>query len=336
MIDIRQPITVGKTAAFDDPRSLIDILHEATFTSPVGMQWVQDKYALRMALRKAHCFTVDAETSAMVADFSIAVAKDLDSARQLAVPPFPITWFEIDNIARLRAIKKHGVRLTLQAASEDVCKRVGWMITTHGNDYVASYMVVTGQGPVFAPLSYRWTAERPCFDQVHTKSEIEISDKLVFGCKDSGVNPMDASLCGMWPQRYVKKISGQEYELMNELSGELRHIFGLLIALGASHGTKSATGPGVTFQGEPVVAKGKTLLPLEHKVLTIKLGRKATADTVVARAVTGIKHRWHEVRGHIRTLRNSDGTVRKLVKVKDHHRGDERLGKITKTYHIEK
>lgn len=61
-----------ETVALDETRPLIDLLQEATFGDSVPMQWVADKYALRGLLRKAHCFRLDSETSAMVADFSIA------------------------------------------------------------------------------------------------------------------------------------------------------------------------------------------------------------------------------------------------------------------------
>jgi len=101
-----------------DTRPLIDQLHEATFTNPVGLQWIKDKYGLRTLLRKAHCFTLDAETSALVADFSIAIGSDLESARRMAIPPFPVTWIDVDNRARLGRVKERGVGLTPTAAGE--------------------------------------------------------------------------------------------------------------------------------------------------------------------------------------------------------------------------
>jgi len=52
---------------------------------------------------------------------------------------------------------------------------------------------------------------------------------------------------------------------------------------------------------------------------------------VVTRMVTHHKHRWHEVRGHWRTLKSG---VR--VPVRPHERGDERLGRIEKTYKVER
>jgi len=56
----------------------------------------------------------------------------------------------------------------------------------------------------------------------------------------------------------------------------------------------------------------------------------------VARAITHHKNREHDVRGHWREYRNEDGSVRMRVPVKSHKRGDIRLGRIEKTYSVEK
>ncbi len=89
----------------EDKRPLIDRVHEATFTNPVGMQWFDDLYGLRMLLRKAKCFTLDDATSAMTADFSIAIGHDLESTRRISIPPFPVTWIDLNNRVRLNRIK---------------------------------------------------------------------------------------------------------------------------------------------------------------------------------------------------------------------------------------
>ena len=116
-----------------DDRPLIDLLHEATFNNDArGLHYIKDKYGLRMLLRKAHCFTLDDVTSGLVSDFSVAIAKDLESARRMAIPPFPVTWIDINNPARLKRMKELGVPLTPQAAGETdagpAVERVGWLI----------------------------------------------------------------------------------------------------------------------------------------------------------------------------------------------------------------
>lgn len=331
-----------------DDRPLIDKLHEATFHPPSGLQWIKDPYMLRNTLRKAHCFTIEAETSELMVDFAMAIAPDLDGARMLAVPPFPTTWFQIDNKARLRRAVQLGGKLTATAASEEVIAKVGWLVTTTGpNDYCMTYVCELEQGMMIPPLSWNWTTapsggravgpddegSKLLNDQLlfgMTETNIEVGDAWLFAAPFQRERRIPSSSVGLWLNR-------DEMELMVEIAGELRYMFGLLVALGAAqHGAVSSTTPQPVTQGPPVVAKGKTLLPIEHKVLTIKLSKRHTVEKVTTRAITGIKHRWHEVRGHFRTKYNADGTMKWRIPIKPHARGDERLGRVEKTYKIEK
>ena len=337
-----------------DDRPLIDKLHEATFTDQVGLQWIEDKYALRMLLRKAHCFTLDHATSAMIADFSMAIATDLEAARRMAIPPFPVTWIEIDNHARLARIKALGVSLTENAAT-DAVERVGWLIHPDNIDggYYATYFCEVDQGLTMSPLSYWWhvNASQPesLRPQIAERLDIEYLDRLSFGMKNSGVFPSDAipSPTPMHIERMRTHRSDdprrerayppQVRELMLELGGELRHIWGLLVALGAGQFGVAASH---TPQPDPVTQRsmpnGKPLLPLRHKVLHLHLAKRTTVDKVIARAITHHKNCEHDVRAHFRALKNPDGTVRVRVPVMSHKRGDIRLGRIEKTYKVEK
>jgi len=145
-----------------DDRPLIDRLHAATFNPSIGLQWIKDHYALRTALRKAHCFTLDAETSKLMVDFANAISSDLDGARILSVPPFPTTWFQIDNKARLSRAVQLGAKLTATAASEDVCSEVGWLVTTTGpSEYCMTYACEVESGLLIPPLSWHWTTASP-------------------------------------------------------------------------------------------------------------------------------------------------------------------------------
>ena len=317
------PISYQQSSLPDD-RPLIDKLHEATFTDSVGMQWFNDKYALRMLLRKTHCFTLDKATSALVSDFSVAIAHDLEVARRIAIPPFDHTWVEIDNVARLDRLKAMGIPLTKQAAGETAggpVERVGWLILPgeHGG-WSATYVTEVDQGIATSPLSYWWHAGSPSplpHDQrVHNDKLIE---RLTFGVKDSGVGPTDAFPCATalhGPDMNKVGLTDDMYELMSELSGELRHIWGFLVALGAGQLGMEAS---FTSQPKPMTERkmpnGKPLLPLEHKVLHLHLAKRMTVDKVIARAITHHKHREHDVRAHFRALKNPDGTVRARVPV---------------------
>jgi len=323
-----------------DDRALIDHVHEATFTDPVGLQWIKDKYDLRMILRKAHCFTLDRDTSRLVADFSIAIAKDLEAARPLAIPPFPVTWIELDNTARIDRIKEMGIPLTKTAAglteAGPCVERAGWLIYPDprlADAYHARYFTRLDAGVCTGPLAFWWNVISPSrndpsmeIDQAHHWMRA-----LTFGVPNTNVHPYDACLSG-------DKIRESDLVLMQELSGELRHIWGFLIALGAGHlGMESKFTPQAKpSMTPPTMKNGKPLLPLEHKTLHLHLAKRSTVDKVIARAITHHKNREHEVRAHFRALKNEDGTVRKRVPVKSHKRGDDRLGKIEKTYVVER
>ena len=330
------PVNVdSETVNLPDDRPLIDKLHEATFTEPVGLQWIADKYALRMILRKAHCFTLDAVTSALVTDFSVAIADDLESARRMAIPPFPTTWIDIDNRARLDRAKAHGIQLTDTAAGKTDAgppvDRVGWLIRpAEVGGYYASYITLFGEGIFYAPLSYWWHNEKPLELVKPADVVSEAMRRLAFGVRNPNVDASDATLTPTPLE--IKTMRQGDIDYMEELSGELRHIWGLLIALGAGQ-----LGMEVKYaeQAKPTTVRtmknGKPLLPLEHKVLHLHLARKMTPDKVVVRMITHHRHRWHEVRAHFRLLKSG-----KRVPVKSHERGDERLGRVEKVYKVER
>lgn len=67
----------------------------------------------------------------------------------------------------------------------------------------------------------------------------------------------------------------------------------------------------------------------EHKILNINIGASGESKTN-NNELNGCKKRLHEVRGHLRKLKTG-----KICWVKDHKRGDERLGIITKDYNLD-
>jgi hypothetical protein len=127
-------------------------------------------------------------------------------------------------------------------------------------------------------------------------------------------------------------------DMMVEMAGEMRHVWGLLIALGAGQlGIQANTSESKLHNGAPkTMSNGKPLLALEHKVLHLHLAKRMTPDKVLLRAISHHKNRQHEVRAHFRTYRNEDGSVRRRTPIAAHKRGDERLGRIEKTYVVER
>ena len=319
---------------------LIDKLHAATITGAGGLAYIKDLYALRTVIRKAQCFTIDAESSGLISDFSIAIAQNIEDVRGLAIPPYPVTWFDIDNFARLKHMRENGIRLTQQADFDPVL-RVGWLIERHQSQhtaYRATYVTDVDQGIIVGPLAFGWDIEgNDCPWPYNTGSatgDLKMEMGMLFGVRSMPiikgawfVDPPGAKFEGQ-PKSMIR----QAAPLMQELRGELRSIFGLLLALGASPPKEGK--PYVS--GEVRTISGKHLLPREHRVLTISLRRKETAPEAVRRAVAAHRKRLHDVRGHLRTYRNEDGSVKRIVPISAHKRGDKKLGVITKTYEIKR
>lgn len=337
----------GMKAALEeivDKRPLIDRVHEATFTNPVGIQWIEDKYALRGLLRKAHCFTVDDATSELIADFSLAIGHDLDTARRMAIPPFPVTWIDINNAKRLARIKSFGVPLTESAQGikdGSVVERVGWLIhPAEIGGHFLTYFTEVEQGVMMAPLSFWWhnNEARPIPMDDRDPEMDKYLQFLTHGVKDGNCDSCDA-----YPSptpmhiKLKKNYSGQVRDLMKEVAGELRHVWGFLIAIGsAQFGMTPQTAAQPLHTDIRKMPNGKPLLPLEHKTLHLHLRRSVVPTKALLRAMTKHRMRHHDVRGHWRMLKNPDGTLRKRVPVKPHERGDKLLGRIEKTYTVKK
>jgi hypothetical protein len=317
-----------------DNRPLIDKLHEATFYDSIGMQYIADKYALRMLLRKAQRFTLDDDTSRMIADFSYAVATDLDIVRQLSIPPFPITWIDVNNVARLNRVKELGGQLTPTAAGETKAgppvDRIGWLIwpASDQEGYYMIHVTYVGQGILVSPWAWRWHTDKSETIQTELdEHDLKYIERLTFGLTNTGVDIMDASVQPStlhFPnEKYTSSLKNraQIESLMLEISGELRHLFGFLMALAAA---KSTTTPQSPLKGDlRKMPNGKPLLPLEHKIMHLHLRPKVKIRDLVLRAITKHKMREHEVRAHLRTLRSG-----RIIKVRDHKRGDAALGRI--------
>ena len=84
----------------------------------------------------------------------------------------------------------------------------------------------------------------------------------------------------------------------------------------------------------PIMKNGKPLLPLEHKILHLHLHKKPPA-TLIAQAI------WHiitivRINRCTRPLATYLDVLEDVCPVKSHQRGDETLGRIEKTYRVER
>lgn len=327
-------------AELQEQTPLVDKLNLAlSKDDAAGVRSLENRRAFRDVLRKAHCFTIDTETSKMIVDFSLAIVRDLDAARQLAIPPFPVTFFQINNKARFARVLERGISITRTAAGEvdgPAVEVVGWLIERHQTQHTAyriSYCTVTNEGAAVMPVNWCWDIDGldlPWPHQVGLGGQAA-KNKMLFG------TVLDREIIGTGfcecPGGIKSRYAEPAFDLFrNELAGELRHVWGLLIALGTAV-VVERDGPVIDRKASPIV-NGKPVFPIETRHCTISLPRKITVDRLVDRAIIGVKKRRHGVRGHWRQYRDADGNVRLRKWIADHERGDERLGRVVKDYRV--
>lgn len=320
---------------------LIDDLHAATWQhNPQGLGYMLDKRAFREVLKRAHCYTLDDETSYLMGQFSVPIISDLEAVRELALPPWPVMWIEFNNRLRLQAMVDLGFGLT--DAAKECVERVGWLIDRHPIQHTAfrlTYCTKTLQGAIVAPMAFFWDiAGNACPWEQRPKFELlqrEPRRRLLFNI-GSDYNPSHAfSLCPMpGGSNFEYGPVRQMGELQLEIAGELRYCLGLMLAMNGAASDLTIT-KGGDYVDDSVAANklpnGKPQFAIVHKRLVIHLHKNRTPQKIAERMITGHKKKWHEVSGHWRTLRNADGTVRKRVPVKSHERGDARLGRVYRT-----
>jgi hypothetical protein len=322
--------------------TLADRVHEALCEDKLspGLRYVTDTYGLRTTLRKARCFRLNKAASEYISDASLAIASDLNEARELARSPYPVAWIEIDNVARINRLKTRGIALTKRASGESEggpVPLVGWLIERHPTQHSAhraSYFTELDEGVVYAPLSWCWDCEgRECpWDKWFMGSDA----KQFIGNQDFMFGVHDAKCDAVWCCPGWTNIDSRQTiarELLMELQGELRHIFGLLVTLGHVPTEEREI---VAVEGDmtkqPKMFKGKPILPLVHREVLINVPKRSSVTKIVGRVMEGMRKRLHGVRGHWRHFYNEDGSLRRKVWIRDHERGDETLGRIVHDY----
>ena len=117
----------------------------------------------------------------------------------MAIPPFPVTWIDLDNRVRLKRVVELGIALTDTAAGKtdagEPVDRVGWLIwPAEVGGYYASYVAMFEQGIFVAPLSYWWHNEEPLPLLKPADVVDELSRRLAFGVANPNVDANDATL----------------------------------------------------------------------------------------------------------------------------------------------
>jgi hypothetical protein len=306
---------------------------------PPGLRWVSDARELRERIRKARHFRLDARASTYVAEASMAIADHLDEARELSRAPFPLTWVQIDNVARLKRVEELGVRLSPRANGEvegEPCTHIGWLIERHQTQlsaHRASYFTEMDQGVFLAPMAFMWD----CEGKPSPWPVANMSRDLGVPSADFLLGMRGATCSAVWAGQGwsdPRRTSDFWGALAWEFAGELRHIFGFLVTITHVPIEESET---IRLDGDisqpPPVVKGKPVFKLEHRDIVIKLPRHRDITKTITRVCEGMRKKRHDVRGHWRHFYNADGSIRRRTWIKNHERGDESLGRIVRGEH---
>jgi len=313
------------------------------------IRMIADPRKLRDSVRKSIKFKLDDKSSAMIADASVSVAKHCDEARQIARPPFPLTWIEFNNTARVARGRELGISdaHTMKIPGDEPVPHVAWLIERHQSQHSAymvtyvSFMKAPDDGrwvTMALPWSWGWDVEgkdcpwekylMPIEEKLRTRFDrtTEMNNALVWTLL--GSQEKCESLWMLKGYGDPEKTIDDFFDGMTaELAGEVRHIFGLLALLSETKTEEKE----YDRSGEvaPIVA-GKPVNPLIYRDVSIRLNPKQSVARLVTRAVEGVRHRRHPVRGHQRHYKN--GTVKWI---EAHERGDEKLGRVVrKTYQV--
>jgi hypothetical protein len=314
-----------------------------------------------MALRKAQKFVFDLDSSRKIAEFSFEIQNDLDGARQAARAPYPITWIEYNNAERLRHAKTLGVHFVQNDPMDgfDPVQYAGWL-ERHQTQHSAYRMTYVGdlgvQQGAKVNAGWRWDeAEKGAYplyvsswgwmwdvegkDLPWEPLALNIAPHLVnqylFGIHELQSTTSHVGFC-MSYGRY--KETHDTERLLLEFAGELRHVFGLLLALGSlptiDHTIVRIDNPNEQPVAEPRKVGDKTILPFAYRTVTLRIPRLRDPNKVVQRVLEGIRKRRHGVRGHWRNYRDAQGNVVRRVWVNDHERGDASLGRVEHDYRV--
>ena len=289
--------------------NLADKLNESLMMKPLprGLHYLKDRSALLTALRRSQRFIFDDNSSRLIAEASIEIADYLDEARKMAIPPFPYTFVQIDNVARITKIHDMGIPLT-RSAKIDPVPDVGWLIERHQTQhtaYRASYVCLTDLGMLVSPWAWSWdiTDDKTCpWDKYYETDGSSAIVSSMFGMHNPNVHQ-----CWMTTGYADRdRIADKSFSsAVTELSGELRHIFGFLTLLNQIPQEVSEPKRSRTYSAS-VVGSDKKATPLEYRDAILRLPQRKSLSKIIKRACLGIRKRYHPVRTQWRTFKKTE------------------------------
>jgi hypothetical protein len=349
--------------------------HDATLIDKVIRNYFKghnkQRHEVRDKLIRARKFMLSRDMSAYLADLTNAAFMYspqralalIDAARRQARLPFPVTWIEYDCRARKR--RSHEAYSNVQypvsgalVTEGEIIPRVGWLLEQHPQIETAFKMTefvdIEGTADFMMPFSPTWVCDdatvipwRPLSWDDTGRARSEVATGVLGYVTDR------VSIAGNVFTEFFERESrgGAMAHLMKETIGELRVAVMLLATINDLPVSFDAVRPSKGY-----VARGQYRRFVEHSVIHLKVPAHRSLKTLAARALTNLRRRAHEVRGHFRidwrqppqALCQHDwqdaehGALRctichgRKLHIRNHQRGDASVGYVMHDYEVEK
>jgi hypothetical protein len=313
---------------------------------------------MRETLVRAHKFLLSYEMSGYLADLTNAAFFEspdrslalVDAARRQARLPFPVTWIEYD--CRARKVRSHQAYAKSQypttgslVTPDRIIPRIGWLLEQHpqiGTAFKMTEFVELDGTAARLPFSSTWV----CDDQTVIPWP---------AMPWAGISSRERSEIATGVMGYVSdriSLTGiADGGILKETIGELRCALMLLATINDLPVTFDAVRPSKGY-----VARGQYRRFIEHSIIHLTVPEHRSLKTLAARALTNLRRRAHEVRGHFRidwrhppqALCQHDwqdaehGALRcaichgRKLHIRNHQRGDASVGFVMHDYEVER
>lgn len=306
-----------------------------------------DVRALQKALISARRFVLDDEMSAFTTDLAYAPLEKYDQAgaiaamddlRRLSRLPHSSMWIELNMRRRCERARAYGIEHRAEGPH-----RIGWLLMQHPQIETAfmalhcvSDTIVGGDYENLKPVAsaatfgYQWRADD---DGPLAWLPLKLIDHPESTL--TGFMGYKSDFAGLVETPFLKR--GKKLldavpfvhlrSHVNELAGDLRYLWALLAAI-----NDVPVGYETVRPSKGYVSRGVYRKYLEHSVIHLKVPHRVSIK-VLATQVMGIaRRRAHQVRGHWRRNHKKPG---ERMWVREHVRGDDRLGFVTHDYQVE-
>ena len=299
------------------------------------------------AIKIAEVYTVSDSVARHIDEMVVKFLDDRDYRTKilgLARVPNKVIWVEWSTRLKLLKPEKELVRTAMLLANSNISEKFKGVIT----EVSSEGKNITREGEMF--MGYIRTDLNSAVKEGITNDTIsfDILNDYVFRCAQvEDYFYIDSPIISMLQSHWLKSrlhkdktLSAGEYKRIAEAANNIAQFNSSFICCLFAF---MASVPYTTQKIKKDFVKEYHPVLLNHPVDITTIvdinvpGKRYTPGEFIDRSLNKglekIKKRLHGVRGHWRYYRRPDGTVYHQVWIKEHERGDERLGRVTHSYY---